>query len=52
MSSTSMTESQLREWLKNWVARTTELSVDEIARSSSGKIARRVNQRNYLAENA
>ena len=26
-----MTESQLREWLKNWVARTTELSVDEIA---------------------
>ncbi len=25
-----MTESQLREWLKNWIARTTELSVDEI----------------------
>ncbi|HZK31931.1 MAG TPA: beta-ketoacyl synthase N-terminal-like domain-containing protein, partial [Corynebacterium sp.] len=31
MSSTSMTESQLRDWLKNWVARTTELSVTEIA---------------------
>jgi len=26
------------------------LAPDEIARSSSGKIARRVNQRNYLAE--
>lgn len=28
------------------------LAPNEIARSSSGKIARRVNQRNYLAENA
>lgn len=27
------------------------LAADEIARSSSGKIARRVNQRNYIAEN-